>query len=131
MKKFKQRKNPNPKITKIVIKLLAQAFYHAERFPLVNALILYNQGMKCKDCGSLYTHCECEYCDECGYRRCLCNYDLFSPDSIRTVVVQIAKKILNKEIIEFRNEVNDLINAYHLSAIRAIELHDVMNEGLK
>jgi len=39
---------------------------------LVDAIILYEQGHECDDCGQTYSVCRCEKCSECGFRRNLC-----------------------------------------------------------
>lgn len=41
---------------------------------LTNLIIFYNQGKYCEDCDQDYYKCECEKCDDCLQKRCVCRF---------------------------------------------------------
>ena len=89
-KRIKKRRNPS--MSKDIIEnrltgyinlkpLLLNTIEKGNPNALVDAIILYEQGHECDDCGQTYSVCRCEKCSECGFRRNLCylNIDYKGP----------------------------------------------------
>lgn len=41
---------------------------------LTELITYYNQGAKCDDCDQNYMSCDCEYCEDCNQKRCVCRF---------------------------------------------------------
>lgn len=53
---------------------LAEAIYSGMPTRLSKALNYQKIGEKCKDCNEMYHSCECEACDDCMTKYCVCNH---------------------------------------------------------
>lgn len=87
--------------------MLKKAIESKSRYNLINAIVYYNQGNLCLDCGKDYKFCECEKCEDCKGRRCLCDLKLDSEFEygqtigddfkIQDYAEQLANDTLNRE----------------------------------
>ena len=69
--------------------------------------MIYNsQGGECDDCDKDFQECECEKCDDCKYRKCLCDLNLPLPwesksennrKEVSKKAVELAAQTLNRE----------------------------------
>lgn len=103
--KKKRRKNP---VDDKLIELLSYNIIHPDLEYFSRTLNYYYQGGRCDDCGYYYDECECEYCENCYYRRCICELrdklvgkqgDDFG-NEIRKYIIKFAKKILTQKQLE-------------------------------
>lgn len=91
---------------------------------LIDAIIYYKQGEVCEDCINIYgesnsySNCKCEKCEDCEFRRCLCDLgitissyeDMIDEDHLKNL--DLVESKLQKKAIKLAKETlskNDLI----------------------
>lgn len=88
----------------ILVYYLTEIIIFANPVMLVelNILLSLNYEEICKDCENHYTSCRCEYCDDCKFRKCLCELNLI-------YIKSIPKSYSEKERNIIRNYIFDVI----------------------
>src|SRR5574338_581039 len=107
-----KRKRKNPKyVDEMLIDTLRSAFLNGDPYDLKDALVYYNQGEECDDCGKDYTACECEWCEDCNWKKCLCDLDItvndwhIATNTENYKLLNIYKKKKKKATLEFAKKV--------------------------
>jgi len=88
IKRIKRKKNPRNDRNRLINAIGKDFFsYYDKTWFLYNAvytntdglsnrLCFIKQGYECDDCEEEYPTCECEYCSDCKFNRCLCLLDI-------------------------------------------------------
>ena len=85
-RKTNPRNNDHNRLINAMDKNFLRMYYNSLKFSnyiasgdpenLVNTLIITKQGLDCYDCYHSFMGCECEYCSDCKFNRCLCLLDI-------------------------------------------------------
>lgn len=103
------------KLNNMLLTAVNNAIVYGSPKQLSNLRVYINQKFKCEDCDEYYDTCECEWCEDCEFHKCLCIMELLEKEwdssfdnlnenirirnKIRKIVWEFAKLILpDKEL---------------------------------
>ena len=93
-----------------VLTLLFNAYAYNNFDDFTEAKIYLNQGEDCEDCFKKYNKCECDYCPECNFKKCLCD---ITKENFRKEVMKFAReKLSRKDFNEFKDILIDARDNY-------------------
>lgn len=141
-RKYKKKTRRNPHVDDIYLTFIANALYKGIPQDLVRSMIYFIQGKLCKDCNKNARFCECDYCNECGFNKCLCDLgftinsfytDVDNIHQIRHATGRLARETLNQNQINTIKKwienfaQDDELSSYEYKILKS-EIDEVLDE---